>query len=139
MDYVFFLGWVQLQVLYVRDISMQYSILKYLLIFSSFLADKLSTEVKKCGVTKTISPPTIKQEPLDDPNQSMLPDSSSDPSPCSPLRRPQHKILKTEHFEVKQEPACYDGEVITTFQITHLSCSFTFSWQLYFAIFMFPS
>ena len=84
------------------------------------LKDKLTThpgEVKKCGVTKTISPPTIKQEPLDDPNQSMQPDSSSDlHAPRSPLKRPPYhqQRVKTE-FEVKQEP-CWDGEVPTTVQ-----------------------
>jgi len=87
---------------------------------TSHLPDKLTThpgEVKKCGVTKTISPPTIKQEPLDDPNQSMQPDSSSDlHAPRSPLKRPpyHHQRVKTE-FEVKQEPS-WDGEVPTTVQ-----------------------
>jgi len=82
---------------------------------TSHLPDKLTThpgEVKKCGVTKTISPPTIKQEPLDDPNQSMQPDSSSDlHAPRSPLKRPpyHHQRVKTE-FEVKQEPS-WDGEM----------------------------
>ena len=71
--------------------------------------------MKRCGVTKTISPPSIKLEPPEPEPQSMLPDSSSD------LRQPgdrRHKggghfhsshRIKTE-FEVKQEPS-WDGEV----------------------------
>jgi len=79
---------------------------------ASHIPDKLVVhpgEVKKCGVTKTISPPTIKQEPLDDPNQSMQPDSSSDLH--TPVKRPpyHHNRVKTE-FEVKQEP-CWEGEM----------------------------
>ena len=76
-----------------------------------FISDK-SGEVKRCGVTKTISPPSIKLEPPEE--QSMLPDSSSD------LRQGQppggrhknggyHHRVKTE-FEVKQEPH-WEGEV----------------------------
>ena len=77
--------------------------------------------MKKCGVTKTISPPTIKQEPLDDPNQSMVPDSSSDLHSHSHQRHNARKTtpynghhrVKTE-FEVKQEPN-WDGEVAIRF------------------------
>ena len=77
-------------------------------------------------MTKTISPPTIKQEPLDDPNQSMVPDSSSDlhSNPRHNVRKTtaySHHRVKTE-FEVKQEPN-WDGEVSTflkTFEIFKL-------------------
>ena len=67
--------------------------------------------MKRCGVTKTISPPSIKLEPQEPEPQSMLPDSSSD------LRQRQknghfHHRIKTE-FEVKQEPS-WDGEVSQT-------------------------
>ena len=84
----------------------------------NFIADK-SGELKKCGVTKTISPPTIKQEPLDDPNQSMVPDSSSDlhSNPRQTVRKTtsySHHRVKTE-FEVKQEPN-WDGEVAIRFK-----------------------
>jgi len=77
------------------------------------ISDK-SGEVKRCGVTKTISPPSIKQEPLEDPNQSMVPDSSSDLRQQSgPGGRQKnghyHHRVKTE-FEVKQEPS-WDGEM----------------------------
>ena len=77
------------------------------------VADK-SGDVKRCGVTKTISPPSIKLEPPEpEPQpQPMLPDSSSD------LRRGHGKQaaafhghrVKTE-FEVKQEPCWDTGEV----------------------------
>ena len=73
-----------------------------------------TAELKKCGVTKTISPPAvIKQEPLDDPNASVVPDSSSDlrlqPGQPGHAKRQHHQYgggarnVKTE-FEVKQEP-----------------------------------
>ena len=77
------------------------------------LADKLSSEVKKCGVTKTISPPTIKQEPAEETSQPMLPDSSSDRGSSSSLKRPISHVarVKMEHLEVKQEPGTWDGEV----------------------------
>ena len=89
------------------------------------VADK-SGDVKRCGVTKTISPPSIKQEPLEDPNQSMVPDSSSDLRQQSgPGGRQKnghyHHRVKTE-FEVKQEPS-WDGEVAYLIIINGVSCS----------------
>ena len=76
------------------------------------LSDKLSAEVKKCGVTKTISPPTIKQEPAEETSQPMLPDSSSDRGSSSKRGAPSHVArVKMEHLEVKQEPGTWDGEV----------------------------
>ena len=81
-----------------------------------------SGDVKRCGVTKTISPPSIKLEPPEPEPQSMLPDSSSD------LRQPggdrRHKgghfshRIKTE-LEVKQEPS-WDGEVSLTPVLCHI-------------------
>merc|ERR1719400_2899433 len=74
--------------------------------------DKLSAEVKKCGVTKTISPPTIKQEPAEETSQPMLPDSSSDRGSSSKRGAPSHVArVKMEHLEVKQEPGTWDGEM----------------------------
>ena len=79
-----------------------------------FVAEKCG-ELKRCGVTKTISPPSIKLEPPEDPNQSMLPDSSSDLRHGSGSGgrhkhgQQYHHRVKTE-FEVKQEP-CWEGEV----------------------------
>jgi len=80
---------------------------------AQLISDK-SGDVKRCGVTKTISPPSIKLEPPEpEPQpQPMLPDSSSD------LRRGHGKQaaafhghrVKTE-FEVKQEPCWDTGEM----------------------------
>jgi len=79
----------------------------------SLQQDKLSPEVKKCGVTKTISPPTIKQEPAEETSQPMLPDSSSDRGSSSHSKRPISQVarVKMEHLEVKQEPGTWDGEM----------------------------
>ena len=77
-----------------------------------YLVAEKCGELKRCGVTKTISPPSIKLEPPEDPNQSMLPDSSSDLRHGSRHKHgagQYHHRVKTE-FEVKQEP-CWDGEV----------------------------
>ena len=70
-------------------------------------------EVKKCGVTKTISPPTIKQEPAEETSQPMLPDSSSDRGSTTSTshKRGNGARVKMEHLEVKQEPGTWDGEV----------------------------
>lgn len=66
---------------------------------SESLKDKSS---RRCGVTKTILPPSIKQEPdpIEDPNLPQLPDSSSDVK--------NGKIIKQE-TSIKQEP--WDGEM----------------------------
>jgi len=64
---------------------------------------------KRCGLTKTVSAPTIKLEPLEDPNQSQQPDSSSD------IR----KKIKQE-ASVKQEPFEGEGEPISSSSLTLL-------------------
>ncbi|XP_023342084.1 uncharacterized protein LOC111711855 [Eurytemora carolleeae] len=71
--------------------------------------DKL---MKRCGVTKTISPPTIKLEPLEDPNQSQQPDSSSDIRNKNKIK--QETFVKQEPWdvEVKGEPSSSSNHIV---------------------------